>query len=128
MTIRSLDSSLIGRFVRIPGIVVSASTIVARPTNVCIQCRSCKTEKIVRIGSSFGAVALPRQCTGPEGIEVRQQPCPKDSYTIVPERCRCVDQQTLKLQESHDMIPVGELPRQVLLTVDRYCPLYFHAC
>lgn len=120
MAIRNLDSSMIGKFVRIPGIAVSASTIVARPTNVCIQCRSCKTEKVVRINSSFGGVSLPRQCTGPGDVDVRQQPCPKDSFTIVPERCRCVDQQTLKLQESHDMIPVGELPRQVLLTVDRY--------
>lgn len=52
-------------------------------------------------------------------VDVRQQVCPKDSFAILPEKCRCVDQQTLKLQESHDMIPVGELPRQVLLTVDR---------
>jgi DNA replicative helicase MCM subunit Mcm2 (Cdc46/Mcm family) len=57
-------------------------------------------------------------------VDVRQQVCPKDSFAILPEKCRCVDQQTLKLQESHDMIPVGELPRQVLLTVDRY----LHAC
>ncbi len=70
--------------------------------------------------SSFGGMPLPRQCPGPADSDVPQQPCPKDSYTLVPEKCRCVDQQTLKLQESHDMIPVGELPRQVLLTVDRY--------
>lgn len=113
---------------------MSASTIVARPTNVTIQCRSCKVEKVIAVNAGFGGVSLPRQCTGysisiiphliiirqGNDVDVRQQVCPKDSFAILPEKCRCVDQQTLKLQESHDMIPVGELPRQVLLTVDRY--------
>ena len=31
----------------------------------------------------------------------------------------CVDQQTLKIQEAPDMVPVGELPRYMLATVDR---------
>ena len=29
------------------------------------------------------------------------------------------DHQTLKLQEAPDMVPVGELPRHMLLSVDR---------
>lgn len=62
-------------------------------------------------------------CRPGNDVDVQQQQCPKDSYAILPEKCRCVDQQTLKLQESHDMIPVGELPRQVLLTVDRYASI-----
>lgn len=122
MGIRHLDSSHIGKFVRIPGIVVSASNVIARPTNVCIQCRACKTERSLAITSSFGAVPLPRQCPGPAGgadLDTGRQPCPRDPFVILPERSHCVDQQSLKIQEAPDSIPVGELPRQVLLTLDR---------
>lgn len=122
MGIRNLDSSHIGKFVRIPGIVVSASNVIARPTMVCIQCRACKTERMLSVGGSFGAIPLPRACPGPAGgadLDTGRQPCPRDPFIILPERSHCVDQQTLKIQEAPDSIPVGELPRQVLLTLDR---------
>ena len=31
-----------------------------------------------------------------------------------------MDQQTIKLQELPDMIPIGELPRHIQMTCDRY--------
>jgi DNA replication licensing factor MCM5 len=43
-----------------------------------------------------------------------------DPYQIVHERCLFVDHQTIKLQEPPDMVPVGELPRHMLLSADRY--------
>ncbi|PJF17529.1 DNA helicase [Paramicrosporidium saccamoebae] len=120
MAVRDLDAQHIGRLVRIPGIIVSASTVTARPTNVCIICRGCRQERFISLSNGIGVSALPRTCPGPAGeIDVPQQRCPLDPFSIVAEKCRCVDQQTLKLQESPEMVPVGELPRQVLLTVDR---------
>lgn len=43
-----------------------------------------------------------------------------DPYLIVHDKCTFVDQQTVKLQEAPDMVPVGELPRHVMLWADRY--------
>lgn len=43
-----------------------------------------------------------------------------DPYIILHDRCTFVDQQTIKLQEAPDMVPVGEMPRHMLLWVDRY--------
>lgn len=43
-----------------------------------------------------------------------------DPYVIVHSKSSFVDQQTLKLQEAPDMVPVGELPRHMLLAADRY--------
>lgn len=121
MSIRQLDSALINKFVRIPGIVVSASTVISRPVSVAIQCRSCRLERQVPMVSGFGTVTLPRSCPGQgAGMEAHGQQCPRDPYVVLTDRCRCVDQQTLKLQEAPEMVPVGELPRQVLLTVDRH--------
>ena len=120
-SVRSLDAAHISKFVRIPGIVVSTSSIVAKPASVAVQCRACGS--VVRVAGS--QMTLPPQCPGPQGSsrsganDVPHQQCPRDSYVILPERSRCVDQQTLKLQEAPDMVPVGELPRHVLLIADR---------
>lgn len=45
--------------------------------------------------------------------------CPMDPYVVDLQASHFVDQQILKLQESPDMVPVGELPRHMLLTADR---------
>lgn len=39
---------------------------------------------------------------------------------VAHEKCQFVDQQVLKLQEAPDQVPVGELPRHVLISADRY--------
>lgn len=121
MTIRELESTNISKFVRIPGIVISTSNTVARPTKVHAVCRGCGTIRFIAVNSAFGGVSLPRACNGPNReTDVASQPCPIDPYVIVAEKSKCVDQQTLKIQESPDMVPVGELPRHVLSTVDRF--------
>lgn len=38
----------------------------------------------------------------------------------MPDKCRCVDFQILKLQELPDHIPQGEMPRHLQLYCDRY--------
>lgn len=43
-----------------------------------------------------------------------------DPYLIIHAKSSFSDHQTLKLQEAPDMVPVGELPRHILLSADRY--------
>lgn len=52
--------------------------------------------------------------------------CPLDPYFIVPDKCQCVDFQVLKLQESPDSIPHGELARHIQLYCDRYYTIMFN--
>lgn len=42
-----------------------------------------------------------------------------DPFVVDHDKSKCVDQQIMKLQESPDDVPVGELPRHVLLSADR---------
>lgn len=49
-----------------------------------------------------------------------QSDCPIDPYVIIHDKCSFVDAQFIKLQESPDMVPVGELPRHLSLSADRY--------
>ena len=45
--------------------------------------------------------------------------CPMNSYVMNTDKCDFVDQQILKLQEAPELIPTGEMPRNVMMTVDR---------
>ncbi|GJJ09600.1 hypothetical protein Clacol_003823 [Clathrus columnatus] len=97
---RDLTANTLTKLVRVPGIVISASVLSSRATKLVIQCRACRNTKVLFPPSGLGGLGsgsdrgLPRYC---------------DSY----------DHQTLKLQEAPDMVPVGELPRHMLLSADR---------
>ena len=45
--------------------------------------------------------------------------CPIDPYFIMPDKCRCVDFQILKLLEAPEDVPNGEMPRHMTLYCDR---------
>ena len=47
------------------------------------------------------------------------QECGPAPYGVVPDECQFVDQQTLKLQEAPESVPTGEMPRSILLAVER---------
>lgn len=54
------------------------------------------------------------------GAQAGQVKCPMDPYFILPDRVNCVDFQVLKLQESPDSVPSGEMPRHMPMYLDRY--------
>ena len=43
-----------------------------------------------------------------------------DPFFIMPDKVKCNDFQILKLQESSDSVPQGEMPRHLKLFVDRF--------
>ncbi|KAL7925507.1 MCM2/3/5 family domain-containing protein [Trichoderma austrokoningii] len=120
VSIRNLDSMTIARMVRVPGIVIGASVMSSKATELCIQCRNCSYSTALPIVGGFTGVTLPRQCGRKRVPNDPVPPCPLDPYFVQHEKCRFVDQQVIKLQEAPDQVPVGELPRHVLITADRY--------
>ena len=62
----------------------------------------------IKVSPGLEGYALPRKCTTDQP---QQQKCPLDPYFIVPDKCKCVDFQTLKLQEVPEEVPNGEMPR-----------------
>lgn len=117
MAMRDLHADNISRLVRIPGIVISTSVPSSRVTRLHLMCRDCRAVKTLNVSSGFGGFVLPRQCNAPK-VDPSLR-CSVDPFVILHERCSFVDAQTLKLQEAPDMVPVGELPRHMLLSVDR---------
>uniref|UniRef100_A0A667XD49 DNA replication licensing factor MCM5 n=1 Tax=Myripristis murdjan TaxID=586833 RepID=A0A667XD49_9TELE len=117
-SIRSLKSEQVSRLVKVPGIIISATAVRAKATKVCLQCRGCRSViSNIPLPPGLQGYALPRKCNTENVGRVK---CPVDPYFIIPDRCVCVDFQTLRLQESPDAVPHGEMPRHLQLYCDRY--------
>ncbi|XP_057276607.1 DNA replication licensing factor MCM5 [Pezoporus wallicus] len=117
-SIRSLKSDQMSRLVKIPGIVIAATPVRAKATRIAIQCRSCRnTITNIAVRPGLEGYALPRKCNTEQAGRPK---CPLDPYFIMPDKCKCVDFQVLKLQESPDAVPHGEMPRHLQLYCDRY--------
>uniref|UniRef100_A0AAQ6AFV0 DNA replication licensing factor MCM5 n=1 Tax=Amphiprion ocellaris TaxID=80972 RepID=A0AAQ6AFV0_AMPOC len=117
-SIRNLKSEQVSRLVKVHGIIISATAIKAKATKVCLQCRGCRaTINNVPLPPGLQGYALPRKCNSENAGKMK---CPVDPYFIIPDRCVCVDFQTLRLQESPDAVPHGEMPRHLQLYCDRY--------
>lgn len=121
---RDLTADTMNKLVRMPGIVISASVLSSRATKLLIQCRSCRGTQIMYPPGGMGGMgsgsdrSLPRICSA-ESPPGQKKDCPMDPYLIVHSKSTFADQQTLKLQEAPDMVPVGELPRHMMLSADR---------
>ncbi|KAI0274853.1 ATP dependent DNA helicase [Gloeopeniophorella convolvens] len=122
---RELTADTMNKLIRIPGIVISASVLSSRATKLHLQCRACRSTKIIYPAGGLGGLGggaergLPRVCDAPEP-EGQKKDCPMDPYLIIHSKSTFSDHQTLKLQEAPDMVPVGELPRHIILSTDRY--------
>jgi DNA replication licensing factor MCM5 len=120
VSIRNLDSMAISRVVKVPGIVIGASVMSSKATQIHLECRNCQYASSITVHGGFSGVTLPRTC-GRERVHNDPSPkCPLDPYFVMHEKSRFIDQQVIKLQEAPDQVPVGELPRHVLISADRY--------
>ncbi|KAI5180768.1 DNA replication licensing factor MCM5 [Nematocida sp. AWRm80] len=109
--IRKLDASYINKISTVRGIVLSISSVAAKPVSVYVFCKTCLHTKIVR-------ESIPRKCESCNGI---------DSYVGVPEKSNLLDSQLVKVQEVFDDLPTGDIPRHLVVSmsgglVDRVIP------
>ena len=123
-SIRGLTATSVSHLVRIPGIVIGASTLSSKAVALHLQCRNCEHTQTLSVSSGFTGITLPRVCGrmqgGADSSVSDGDKCPLDPYFVVHEKSRFIDQQVLKLQEAPDDVPVGELPRHILVAADRY--------
>ncbi|TIA16908.1 DNA replication licensing factor mcm5 [Aureobasidium pullulans] len=118
--IRGLTAMHVSHLVRIPGIVIGASTLSSKATVLHIQCRNCQHSQNISVLGGFSGLTLPRTCARSTQPGEDSAKCPLDPYFVVHEKCQFIDQQVIKLQEAPDDVPVGELPRHIHISADRY--------
>ncbi|KAF2798842.1 MCM-domain-containing protein [Melanomma pulvis-pyrius CBS 109.77] len=120
ISIRDLNASNVSNLVRIPGIIIGASTLSSKSTALAIRCRNCQHDELLPVSGGFAGVSLPRNCGRVRMEGEASEKCPLDPYYVMHERSQFIDQQVLKLQEAPDQVPVGELPRHIMISADRY--------
>jgi len=116
-----MTADTVSRLIRIPGIVIGASTLSSKASVLAIRCRNCDFPDDITVSGGIAGITLPRVCgRSSDQKSGDKEPCPMDPYFVVHEKCSFIDQQVLKLQEAPDQVPVGELPRHILVSADRY--------
>lgn len=117
--LRGLTSNHVSKLVCVTGIVISSSRVQAKATNLAIQCKFCKFKAHINIGSGISSTELPKNCTNPAPTADGAMKCRPNPFAVLPEETVYIDQQILKLQESPETIPTGEMPRHIQLLVER---------
>ncbi|KAJ8768286.1 hypothetical protein K2173_021226 [Erythroxylum novogranatense] len=118
VSMRSLGAQYISKLVKIAGITIAASRVKAKATYVSLVCKNCQGTRQVPCNPGLGGAMVPRSCD--HIPQPGEEPCPIDPWLVVPDKSKYVDQQSLKLQENPEDVPTGELPRNMLLSVDRH--------
>eukprot|EP01083_Nonionella_stella_P281980 959727_1 len=116
--IRQLHAEHISKLVRVPGIVTSSTKPRCKATKFVLRCTNCKATITRSAARGFGSIAIPRTCENATD-EKNDKPCPLDPFEVVGDKCKFLDIQKLKLQESPQDIPTGEMPRHIWLFCER---------
>jgi DNA replication licensing factor MCM5 len=121
MPLRGLTSGHVSKLVCVTGIVISSSRVQAKATSMGIQCKFCKFKTHINVGSGMTSTELPKTCTNPQpqGGDNAGVKCRPNPFVVLSEETKYIDQQILKLQESPETIPTGEMPRHIQLLVER---------
>eukprot|EP00968_Pinguiococcus_pyrenoidosus_P016300 scaffold1554_cov261-Pinguiococcus_pyrenoidosus.AAC.8 len=124
ISLRDVTAAHVNSLLRIPGIVINAQRSRARAVTIKCKCRSCGAEKDLPVSGPFTRVALPQKCDrNGQATDLADagdlESCGPNPFVILPDKCTYVDQQVLKLQEAPEVVPTGEMPRNIALTMDR---------
>lgn len=123
-SIRNLNSANINKFIKLSGIILSSSILSSKPTYLSLICRSCKHTTSITVNSFYSNSnnnnSLPSRCLSTNEDTNSNNDCGKDPYLIIHENSQFIDQQFLKLQELPELVPIGELPRHILMSSDRF--------
>ncbi|CAM9349081.1 unnamed protein product [Ascophyllum nodosum] len=117
--LRSIAADHVNKLLKVPGIIISATRIRAKATSVAAKCKTCGCLKHLPCVGPFGGAVLPMSCDKNGQPSAEGEDCGQQPYVVVPDEGIYVDQQTLKLQESPEVVPTGEMPRNIIVVMDR---------
>lgn len=119
ISIRQVKADKVAKLITVPGIIVNCSTVRTKAREVTLQCKSCGyVMPNVQIPAGLDGYQMPKSCPNKEN-QTKAENCPQDPFMILPDKSKHVDFQTMKLQESPDSVPQGEMPRHITMFAER---------
>lgn len=117
LSLRHLTAKHVNKLIKVPGIIIKCSEISSKATSVGLSCSKCGSTKTVSCRDPLSNINIPRKCDrgGAPGED-----CGMQTLEVNVDLCQYIDQQKLKLQESPEVVPTGEMPRNILAVVERY--------
>jgi DNA replication licensing factor MCM5 len=115
--LRELKSDQIGKIVHFSGIIISAGSIQIKAKSVVMKCGSCKTEKREEVERGMNGFYLPAYCDINKNTGDK---CAPNPFVILAEESKYIDMQVLKIQESPENLPTGEIPRTYRILCEKY--------
>lgn len=112
--LRQLHSGLVHKLIVVSGIVISATKPYIKASKLRLRCRGCLALKEVELMPGQ-APYVPNYC---DGQGQTNQKCPPDPFVALPDS-EVIDAQSLRLQESPEDVPTGEIARTYNLVADR---------
>jgi DNA replication licensing factor MCM5 len=120
LMIRDLISTEVEKLVVVQGIVSSMRPLRQKARKIVLKCSSCENQKEVYVSPGFCAAHIPASCDGNSARGGVLEKCPPNPFVVIDDLCEYVDEQSLKLQELPEHVPVGEMPRGIDLCVQNY--------
>ena len=116
--IRYVQKLEMGQLCAVQGIAVKCSSTKQKVVTATLQCSSCKNEIKQEVPPNSSAPIMPPTCQANMNAAAGEK-CRPNPYIIRPDRCQYVNIQFIKIQESPESVPTGELPRHIELQIDR---------
>ena len=91
----------------------------SKATSLTIQCTKCKNTKLLACNADFGGAFIPQYCDLQPAVGPGTTSCGPNTFEVLTDRSTYVDQQTLKIQEAPEAVPAGEMPRNLMMVVER---------
>jgi len=118
--IRDLTSDQVEKLIVIQGIVASVKTPRDKVRKVVLKCSNCENVEEVIVETGFTAAHIPGACKGNAFRAGNMEKCPPNSFVAVGDLCEYAVDQSIRLQELPEHVPVGEMPRSIELCAQMY--------
>mmetsp|Transcript_60407 Transcript_60407/g.128031 ORF Transcript_60407/g.128031 Transcript_60407/m.128031 type:complete len:746 (+) Transcript_60407:114-2351(+) len=106
--VRDLGSAQVEKLVVVQGICISVKKCRHKARRIVWQCTNCENIKESIVPDGYCSSHIPSQC---DGNSLGLEKCPPKPFVVLEDRCFHIDEQTIKLQELPEHVPVGEMPR-----------------
>ena len=117
--LRQIGSENINQIVNIQGTIISAGRVLLKGKVVELRCKKCGHLQKLTQGYGLNSLMIPPFCQRQAHTHQNEQ-CPKLPYEIQVNNCQFIDVQILKIQESTEALPVGEIPRTFQIHCESY--------